>query len=109
MVAAAAAAVVVRDRLGAAMAAAVPVEVLPLEAEFDDADAVDDGDVEDDDDDSTPRRPSSASPGWLAGSSSPASSTAGGGMEGLTGFAMWKSLICGRVLGQRRAKMMDRG
>lgn len=56
----------------------------------------DDVDAGGDDDDSTPSRPRSASPGWLA-ASSPASSTIGGGMEGFTGFAMWKSFTWGKV------------
>lgn len=62
------------------------------EDDTEDAAAEGDGDDEDeDDDDSTPNKPRSARPGWLAASPSPASSTAGGGIDGFTGLAMWNS------------------
>lgn len=70
------------------------LEEVILEGE---GEAVENGvDAGSDDDDSIPRRPRSASPGWPS-ASSPPSSTTGGGMEGFTGFAMWKSLTWGQV------------
>lgn len=67
-----------------AVAAAVPAWPLGFDDEGKGVEAVD----------STPRMPRRASPGWLSASPSPPSSTGGGGSDGFTGLAMWKSFTC---------------